>query len=143
MFLRVLDGSSSNCEGNIGGRISSDVLGSDEGSRAESEGVEDEGLGSAARKSSWLDLCSSWRGLFLDMKVEYSSILSRNSLASAKDFRRNNPPVATSRAQAESLSRPSKELRSSQDGRIDRIGPDVAKSTNLHHAMPMGSFSHC
>ena len=107
---------------------------------AEYEDVEDEGLDSAARKSSWLNLCSSWRGLCLDVKVEYSSIFSRNSLDSAKDFRRNYPLVATSRAQAESLSKPSKKLHSNQDGSIDRIGPDIAKSTNLHHAMPMGSF---
>ena len=54
MFLEFLDGSSSNRKRNIGGQISSssNVPGSDEGSKAESEGVKDEGLDSAARKSS-------------------------------------------------------------------------------------------
>ena len=51
MYLWVPDGSSSNWEWNFGGRISSysDVLGSGEGSTAESEDMGNEGLGSAAR----------------------------------------------------------------------------------------------
>ena len=52
MYLWVLDRSSSNQEWNFEGRISSssDVPGSGEGSRAEYEVMEIEGLGSAARK---------------------------------------------------------------------------------------------
>jgi hypothetical protein len=60
---------------------------------AESEGVEGEGSDSAARRSSWLDLCSSWRGLGLTLKVVYSMILSKISLPLARDLWRNDPPT--------------------------------------------------
>ena len=64
MYLWVSDGSSSNREWNFGGRIShsSNVPGSGEGSRAEYDDMENEGLGSAARKSSWVNSHSSRRG---------------------------------------------------------------------------------
>ena len=64
MYLLVSDGSSSNREWNFGGQISSssDVPSSGEGSTAESEDMGNEGLDSAARKSSWVNSHSSWRG---------------------------------------------------------------------------------
>ena len=64
MYLWVPDRSSSNLEWNFGGRISSsfDVPGSGEGPTAESENRGNEGLGSAARRSSWVNSHSSWRG---------------------------------------------------------------------------------
>ena len=76
MYLWVPDGSSSNQEWNFGGRVSSssDVPGSGEGYTAESEDMGNEGLGSAARKSSWVNSHSSWRGLDSADKEVYSAI---------------------------------------------------------------------
>ena len=76
MYLWVPDGSSSNREWNFGGRISSysDVPGSGEGSIAKSEDMGNEGLGSAARKSSWVNSHSSRRGLDSADKEVYSVI---------------------------------------------------------------------
>ena len=76
VYLWVPDGSSSNQEWNFGDRISSssDVPGSGEGSRAEYEDMENEGLGSAARKSSWVNSHSSRRGLDSADKEVYSVI---------------------------------------------------------------------
>ena len=76
MYLWVPDGSSSNQEWNFGGQISSssDVSGSGEGYRAKSEDIENEGLGSAARKSSWVNSHSSWRGPDSADKEVYSAI---------------------------------------------------------------------
>ena len=73
MYFWVPDGSSSNREWNFGGRISpsSDVPGSGEGSRAEYEDMENEGLCSAARKSSWVNSHSSQRGSDLADKEVY------------------------------------------------------------------------
>ena len=64
VYLWVPDGSSSNREWNFEGQISSssDVPGSGESSRAEYEDMGNEGLDSAARKSSWVNSHSSWRG---------------------------------------------------------------------------------
>jgi hypothetical protein len=55
----------------------SDVPGSGEGSMPESEDVEVERSYSAPRRSLWLDLRSSRRGLGLTTKVVYLMILSR------------------------------------------------------------------
>ena len=76
MYLWVPDGSSSNQEWNFGSQISpsSDVPDSGEGSRTEYEDMENEGLGSAARKSSWVNSHSSWRGLDSADKEVYSVI---------------------------------------------------------------------
>ena len=76
VYLWVPDGSSSNLEWNFGGRISpsSDVRGSGEVSRAKYEDTENEGLGSAARKSSWVNSHSSWRGSDSADKEIYSAI---------------------------------------------------------------------
>ena len=70
MYLWVPDGSSLNWEWNFGGRISpsSDVPGSGEGSRAEY------GLGSAARKPSWVNSHCSRRGSDSTDKEVYSVI---------------------------------------------------------------------
>jgi len=70
-----LDGSSSNREWNFRVRISSssDVPSSGEGSRAEYEVMEDEGLGSVARKSSWVHSHSSQGGSDLADKEVYSA----------------------------------------------------------------------
>jgi hypothetical protein len=91
----VPDGSSSNCEGNFRGRISSpsDVPGSGEGSMEESKDVEGEGSDLATRRSSWLDLCSSRRGLGLTAKLMYLMIFSRISIPSAGILWRGTPPV--------------------------------------------------
>ena len=62
---------------------------------AEYEDVEDEGLDSTTRKSTRLDLRYSQRGLGLTIKVVHSAMLSRNSLPSARDIRRNDPLMAT------------------------------------------------
>jgi hypothetical protein len=51
-----------------------------------SEDVEGEGSDSAARRSSWLNLSSSRRGLGLTLKVVYSMILSRISLHSMDNY---------------------------------------------------------
>ena len=64
---------------------------------AEYEDVEDEGLDSAARKSSCLDLCFSWRSLGLTVKGVHLVTLFRNSLPSGRDLRRNDPLEAMSR----------------------------------------------
>ena len=76
VFLEFLDGSSSNRKMNIGGQFSSssNVPGSGEGSKAESRDMEDEGLGSATRKSSWVNSYSSRRGLDSADKEVYSVI---------------------------------------------------------------------
>jgi len=64
VYLWVPDGSSSNREWNFEGRISysSDVPGLGKGSIAEFEDMGNEGLGSASRKSSWVNSHSSCRG---------------------------------------------------------------------------------
>jgi hypothetical protein len=48
--------------------------GSVEGSMAECEDVDGEGSDSAARRPSWLDSHSSWRGLDLTMKEVFLEI---------------------------------------------------------------------
>ena len=70
-----------------GGGISSpsNVPSSVEDSVAGYENIEDEGLDAATRKSCWFELCSSRRGLVMNMKMVYSSISSSNSLPSTRD----------------------------------------------------------
>jgi len=74
VYLWVPDRSSSNREWNFRSQISpsSDVPGSGEGSRAEYEDMENEGLGSAARNSSWVNSHSSQRGSDSADKEVYS-----------------------------------------------------------------------
>ena len=76
VYLWVPNRSYSNQEWNFGGRISSssDVPSSGEGSTAESEDMGNEGLGSAASRSSWVISHSSWRGSDSADKEVYSAI---------------------------------------------------------------------
>uniref|UniRef100_K3Y2U7 Uncharacterized protein n=1 Tax=Setaria italica TaxID=4555 RepID=K3Y2U7_SETIT len=54
---------------------------------------EGEGSDSTARRSSWLDLCSSWRGSDLTTKEVFSVIRYRDFLPSARILWRNDPPA--------------------------------------------------
>jgi hypothetical protein len=64
---------------------------------AESEDVEVERSDLAPRRSSWLDLCSSRRGLSLTAKAVYLMILSRISIPSARILWKGAPLVMKSR----------------------------------------------
>ena len=52
---------------------------------------------SAARVSSWLDVCSSWEDPTLATKELFSVIRSRISLPSGRVLWEKDPPVAMSR----------------------------------------------
>jgi hypothetical protein len=105
---------------------------------AEFEGVEGEGSDSAARRSSWFDLRSSWRGLDLTLKVVYSMILSRISRPSARDLWRNDPPDAIDIIGGVLLERL---IKVTKDSGIDRTGPDSTKHENINQATPTDSIS--
>ena len=56
-----------------------------------------EGLDTAARMSSWLDVCSSWEDPVLAMKEVFSVIRSWISLPSNGVLWEKDPPAAMSR----------------------------------------------
>ena len=73
------------------------ACGLEEGSRAESRVVGGERSYSAARMSSWLDVCSSWEDPALATKDVFSVIRSRISLPSDGVLWGKDPPAAMSR----------------------------------------------
>ena len=66
------------------------------GSRAESSVLGRERSDSAARMSSWLDVCSSWEDPVLATKEVFSMIRSRISLPSVGVLWEKDPPAAMS-----------------------------------------------
>ena len=77
--------------------FSLDVPGSGEVSTAESEDMGNEGLGSAARRSSWFDLHIFRRTSGMIVQAIESMISYKNFLPSARVIRGNDPLETTLR----------------------------------------------